>query len=340
MRVGICGFPGSGKSTVFAALSPGGGSSRGGVAYGNIKVPDPRVDRLAEIFRPKKTTYAEITFLDVPGRPGRGGALSPEVIQAMRNVDVIAHVVRGFPSPFLSEEPDPARDMDRFNDELVLADLGILERRGERFKKEARKGLEVEVNARCVEHLEGGEPLRTLGLSADERATLQGIQLISLTPLITLFNLGEDDWADSPWRTATDPRAGATLALCGALEAEIAAMDAEDQAEMLEGLGLGEPARFEFIHAAFEMLDLISFLTAGPDECRAWPIRRGTTARKAAGAIHSDLERGFIRAEVYRLEDLEEYGSEAELKKAGRLRVEGRDYVVQDGDVMHIRFNV
>ncbi len=341
MRVGICGFPGSGKSTVFKALSPGAGSSRGGVAYGNIKVPDERVDRLTAIFHPKKSTYAEITFLDVPGQPGRkGAAFTAEVVQAMYKADVLAHVVRAFESPYLSEAADPTGDVERFNEELVLIDLAVLDKRRDRFQREGRKDGTADVNTRCVEHLEDGEPLRTLALTEEQQTTLQGIQLLSRKPMLTLFNVAEDDWEDSPLRTTEAPHSGATLALCGELEAEIARMEPEDQAEMLEGLGLGRPARDEFIRAAFGMLDLISFLTSGPDECRAWPVRKGTTARRAAGTIHSDLERGFIRAEVYTVDDLEELGSEAELKKAGRMRVEGKDYVVRDGDVMHVRFNV
>ncbi len=338
MRVGICGFSASGKSTIFSALSPGGSSRRGGITYGNIKVPDGRVDRLAEIFQPRKRTYAEVTFMDVPGDPGRrGAAFSSTVLQAIRNADVLVHVVRAFESPYHGTSPDPEGDVSRFGEELVLMDLEVLERRGRRFAKENRKGAEVQVNAWCVAHLEGGEPLRALGLTAAQVQTLQGIQLPSLKPLVTVYNTGEDDWADSPWRALDDP---ASIALCGSLEAEIAEMDEEDQAEFLEDLGLDEPARLGFIRKVYEMLDLISFLTAGPDECRAWTIKKGTVARKAAGTIHSDLERGFIRAEVYRLADLLEHGTEAALKSAGKMRMEGKGYVVKDGDVMNVRFNV
>ncbi|RME26344.1 MAG: redox-regulated ATPase YchF, partial [Deltaproteobacteria bacterium] len=295
---------------------------------------------LAEIFSPKKKTWAEVTFMDVGGQGGRvGGAFPPEVVQAMRNADVLVHVVRAFQSPFHSDPPDPERDMAAFGDELVLLDLAILEKRAERFRKENRKDSAAAVNERCVAHLEEGRPLRTLGLDEEERKTLQGIQLLSLTPLLTVFNIGEDDWEGSPLRAHAEAHAD-EYALCGELEAEIARMEPEDQVEMLEGLGLGEPASHEFIRTAYAALDLISFLTAGEDECRAWPIRKGTVARKAAGTIHSDIERGFIRAEVYRWEDLVELGSEAALKAAGKLRLEGKDYVVQDGDVMHFRFNV
>ncbi len=342
MRVGICGYPGSGKSTVFCALAPGGSSSRGGVAYGNIKVPDERVDTLAGIFSPKRKVYAEITFVDVGGQPGRSaGAFPPAVLQHMRNADVLVHVVRAFENPMLSESADVERDNSRFGDELVLLDLAILEKRGERFGKENRKGAEVEVNARCVEHLENGEPLRTLGLSDAQLETMTGIQLLSLTPVITLYNLSEDDWEDSPLRALNEAGSkGLSLGICGALEAEIATMDEDDQTMFLEELGMSEPARNAFIKAAFGLLDLISFLTAGPDECRAWPIPRGSVAKKAAGKVHSDIERGFIRAEIYCLPDLLEHGSEAALKAKGLIRREGKEYVVQDGDVVNYLFNV
>jgi GTP-binding protein YchF len=345
MRVGICGYPGSGKSTVFTALAPGGRTDRE-VAFGNIKVPDDRVDFLASVFKPKKTTYAEITFVDVGGGAGQraGGAFPPEVLQAMRNADVLVHVVRGFENPALTAPPDPARDERLFSDELLLLDLGILEKRAERFKKEAKKGAEVDVNKRCLDHLEKSEPLRTLALSEEEvKALGPGIQLLSMSPIITLYNLSEAAWSDPKSAALRAPHAGqssASMAICGSIEAEIAAMAAEEQGEFLQGLGLGEPARNEFVRTAYRLLDLISFLTAGPDECRAWPIRRGTVARRAAGKVHSDIERGFIRAEIYRPEDLEVARTEAALKAQGKIRVEGKDYVVQDGDVANFRFNV
>jgi len=332
MKVGICGFPGSGKSTVFQALSPG--ASSGAIARGNIKVPDPRVDQLAAIFHPKKTTYAQVGFVDMGGAHGKGKAFSPEVVQEMRNADLLVHVVRGFENPMLSEGPDIERDVAHFHDEVILTDQAVLETIAQRWKKENKK--EVAVVERCVKALEDGRPLREIDLSEEDRTALQGIQLISTKPLVTLYNLAEGDWADSKYRAATERSFG----LCGVLEAEIAAMPEAEQKDFLEGLGMGEPARYGFIRLAYGTLDLISFLTAGEDECRAWTVRRGSAARKAAGVIHSDIERGFIRAEVYRVDDLVALGSEAALKSAGKLRVEGKDYVVQDGDVMHFRFNV
>lgn len=344
MRVGICGYPGSGKSTVFSALAPGARADKE-VSFGSIKVPDERVDRLSRIFKPKKTTFAEITFVDVGGEGGASaGAFPARVIQHMRTVDVIVHVVRCFESPFLADPPQPDREVRLFEDELVLLDLGILEKRGERSRKEYKKGLEIEVNDRCVAHLEQGNPLRTLVLSAQELETLAGIQLLSSRPLIVLYNLSEEAWDDpefARYREARTPDSFTVyMGICGTMEAEIAKMNPEEQKEFLEGLGLGEPARNPFIRQAYHLLDLISFLTAGPDECRAWPIRRGTVARKAAGKVHSDIERGFIRAEVYRTEELELAGTEAALKTQGKIRVEGKEYIVQDGDVVNYRFNV
>src|SRR4051812_48519473 len=196
MRIGICGYPGSGKSTVFTALAPGGRTDRD-VAFGNIKVPDERVDFLSSVFHPKKTTFAEITFVDVGGASKVGGAFPPEVIQAMRNADVLVHVDRGFDNPSLSTPGDPARDERQFNDELLLLDLGVLEKRFERFKKEAKKGPEVDVTKKCIDHLEKGEALRTLGLTEEEvKALGPGMQLLSMSPLITLYNLSEQAWAD------------------------------------------------------------------------------------------------------------------------------------------------
>ena len=233
MRVGICGYPGSGKSAVFTALAPGGKTDRE-VAFGNIKVPDDRVDFLASVFKPKKTTFAEITFVDVGGgRGAAGGAFPPEVLQAMRNADVLVHVVRGFDNPALSTPTDPARDERMFGDELLLLDLGMLEKRVERFKKEAKKGPEVDVNKKCLDHLEKSEPLRTLALAEEEiKALGPGVQLLSMSPLITLYNFSEQAWADPANKalreTKTD-KSAATMAICGSIEAEIASMPAEDQ---------------------------------------------------------------------------------------------------------------
>jgi GTP-binding protein YchF len=340
MRVGICGYTGSGKTTVFQALAPGAKPSNKGVSLGSIKVPDVRIDRLAEIFQPRKTVFAEIVFADVGSTAGPGaGAFPPAVLEAMRNMDVLVNVVRAFDS-----EGNPARDISLFDDELILQDMQLLERRGERWRKENRKGLEVQVNDRCMEHLGEGLPLRVLDLTPPERLTLVGIQLFSLKPLIVLHNLSEDRFDDPEWQDARELRQlgpnAWSMGICAQLEAELNELEPEERAEMLSDLGLEEPAAASFVRTAYSLLDLISFLTFGPDECRAWPIRRGTMARKAAGKVHSDIERGFIRAEVSALADMLEHRSEAALRAAGKTRLEGKEYVVQDGDLIVFRFNV
>jgi GTP-binding protein YchF len=345
MRVGICGYPGSGKTTVFQALAPGAKPSNKGVSLGSIKVPDGRVDRLAEIFSPRKTVFAEIVFADVGNTAGPGaGAFSPAVLEAMRNMDVLVNVVRAFDSPMGEGDPEPARDISMFDDELVLLDLALVERRADRWRREQRKGLEVQVNDRMLEHLGEGMPLRTLELNPAERLTLQSIQLFSLKPLIILHNLDEERWDDPDWRQARELREVGpncwSMGLCAQLESELNELEPEERAEMLSELGLDEPAAAVFVRTAYSLLDLISFLTFGPDECRAWPIRRGTVARKAAGKVHSDIERGFIRAEVSKLEDLVEHRTEAALRAAGKTRLEGKEYEVQDGDLIVFRFNV
>jgi len=349
MRVGICGYPGSGKSTVFSALVGGTAQAAksGGVAFGSVKVPDERIDYLSSVFDPKKKTFAEITFVDVGGGSGgkAGAAFPPDVVQAMRNVDAIVHVARGFDNPMVPAPADPKRDEQAFREELVLMDLALMEKRVQRLTKEQKKGAELDASKRCLEHLEKGEPLRTLGLTEAELAALgPGIQLLSLTPIVTLYNLSEAAWSDpasAALRETRNEPGAAWLAMCGSIETEIAALAPEEQKDFLEGLGIGEPARNVFVRTVYAMLDLISFLTAGPDECRAWPIRRGINARKAAGKVHSDIERGFIRAEIYRVDDLRAAaGSEATLKTQGKIRTEGKDYVMHDGDVVNFRFNV
>ncbi len=347
MRVGIVGFPGSGKSTIFESLAPGSAAARGqGPALGNIKVPDDRVDFLAGVHSPKKVTYAEVTFLDVPGGGDpRAGALSTDVVQHMRNVDLLVHVVRGFPSAYTGDDAAPDRDVANFESELILADLAVVEKRLERLIKENSKDAEFKALSRCAEALNGETPLRRADLDGEELRLLKGFQLLSTRPLITLFNLDEDGWADDAMaRFRAPPPTGhegeLAIGFCGLMEAEVAALPEDEQAEFLEAYGLGEPARLQFIRQAYAFLDQISFLTMGPDECRAWPVRRGTPAVRAAGKVHSDIERGFIRAEVIAFDDFVDLRSEAAARRAGKMGIEGKTYVVSDGDIINFRFNV
>ena len=345
MKIGLTGFPGSGKTTVFAALTglraaPGERKAQ----LGTIKVPDARIDRLAEIHRPKKITFAEVTFADFP--PAAQGAkkavLDPEMIAGLRDADALVQVVRGFPD-LTGTAATPVADIESFSTELALADLAQVEKKVDRMKKEKGGERELALFERLQTALEEGKPLRTLGLSADEQTALSGFAFLSLRPLLVVLNVPEGDVAKPvPADVEAVARAAGAeaLVLSAVVEAEVAELDPADRAAFLADLGLTESARDRFIRASYTLLDLISLLTAGDDECRAWPIRRGTVARKAAGRIHSDIERGFIRAEVVAFDDFVVLGSEARCREAGKLRLEGKDYVVKDGDIVHFRFAV
>jgi len=338
VKIGLVGFPGSGKTTVFNALTglsagTGFAAARGKTNLGTVKVPDERVVALANLFHPKKTTFAEITFSDVAAAGGgaQGQSLDDQTLAAMREVDALCQVVRGF-ADAAGAPPSPAAEARNLEDEMNLADLIIVEKRLERLQREKSKSAEVPLMETLKAALEAGTPLRHLELSADQWAMLAGFRFLTAKPLLLVLNVPESD--------AAAPPPEGFVSLAGQVEMDIAQMPAEEQQEFVASLGLSEPAIGRFIHAAYKLLDLISFLTAGEDECRAWPIRRGTTAPKAAAKIHSDIERGFIRAEVVRWEDLVHYGSEAKCREAGKLRSEGKEYVVQDGDVINFRFNV
>ena len=345
MKVGLTGFPGSGKTTVFAALTglrAAAGERRAQI--GTIKVPDARVDRLTEIHKPKKTTYAEVTFVDFPPplQATRKAVVDQEMITALRDADALVQVVRGFPD-LAAASATPVDDIQAFSTELALSDLAQVEKKVERLKKEKGGERELALFTRLQQILEEGKPLRTAGLGADEQTQLAGFAFLSLRPLLVVLNVPEADVAGA---VPADVAAAATgvgaeaLVLSAVVEAEVAELDPGDRAAFLADLGLRETARDRFIRASYGLLDLVSFLTAGEDECRAWPIRRGTAARKAAGRIHSDIERGFIRAEVMAFDDFVALGSEAKCREAGKLRLEGKDYVVQDGDIVHFRFAV
>jgi hypothetical protein len=345
MKVGLTGFPGSGKTTVFAALTglrPAAGERR--AQLGTIKVPDARVDALAKIHAPKKITYAEVTFVDFPPplNTTQKAVLDQEMVTALRDADALVQVVRGFPD-LTGAAPTAVDDVAAFSTELALADLAQVEKKVERMKKEKGSERELALFVRLQQVLEEGRPLRTAGLGADEQTQLAGFAFLSLRPLLVVLNVPEADVAKPvPAAVAEAARAAGAeaLVLSAAVEAEVAELEPADRAAFLADLGLQESARDRFIRASYALLDLISFLTAGEDECRAWPIRRGTVARKAAGRIHSDIERGFIRAEVMAYDDFMRLGSEARCREAGKLRLEGKDYVVQDGDIVHFRFAV
>lgn len=353
MKVGLVGFAGSGKTTVFNTLTGlaaevGGYAGREKANVGVIKVPDHRVDKLAELFNPKKSTYAEISFVDVAGPESdqaerAESGLDPKLVQHMREVDALVHVVREFESPVTVQAAGPARDIRAFDDELMLTDLLQIENRIARLKKEKDSTRERDLLEKLKAAIEAEQPLRDVEVSAEELALVGGFRFLSLKPLLVLLNVDESaiSGGQPPEVVAlADSKRLSVIAMCGKAEMEIAQLEPGEQREFLQDLGIAEPARDRFIRAAYALLDLISFLTYGEDECRAWPIKRGTTAHKAAGKVHSDIERGFIRAEVVRFEDLIEFRSEAKCREHGKLKLEGKEYVVQDGDVIHFRFNV
>jgi GTP-binding protein YchF len=358
MKAGILGLSLVGKSTLFQLLTGTPAPAPGGrpeARVGVARVPDSRVFRLAELFKPKKRTLATIEYVDVPGvAKGEGQALVD--LPALRGVDALVHVVRAFESssvPHPDGSVDALRDAKMLELELILADLATVERRIERLEaniKKANKPEDVSERAlfqRLKQALEAERPLRELALSDEERARLRGYALLSGKPMLLVVNLGEQQIRDaSTWlgrsglaAFASQPGLG-VCAVAAPIEAEMAELSAEDAQAFREDLGLAEPGLDRVIRSTYELLGLVSFLTAGEDECRAWTIRRGTRAQLAAGAIHSDIERGFIRAQVVGFDDLVAAGSLAACRERGTLRLEGRDYQVQDGDVIEFKFNV
>ena len=356
MEFGILGLELSGKTTLFSLLTghaPAPGGKRE-THVGIAQVPDARLDRLAEVFKPRKHTPATVRFVDVPGiSKGGGSSLN---LPELRTMDGLAVVVRGFASdavPHPEGDVDPARDLELMETELLLADLEVVGNRLERLARDLAKRrapeLEAERDAleRCRGCLEEGRPLRTLGLDAAERRLLKGFTFLTLKPMLVILNVGEEETASLDGavheagldRWGGQPGIGLS-AVCATLEEEISRLAPEDQAAFLADLGLPDRALDRLLRDAYALLGLISFLTAGEDECRAWSIPAGTPAVTAAGVIHSDLERGFIRAEVVDWQELVEAGSFAACRTRGSLRLEGKDYVVRDGDVITFRFNV
>ena len=346
MKIGLVGMPACGKSTVFGALTglaveTGYAAASGKANVGVVKVPDARVDALAALYSPKKTIYAETTFTDLAATGATQG-IDRATLNAMRDVDALCQVLRAFPNE-LGEAPDPIAEALDLETETILADLEIVEQRVARLRKDRSDPRELDLQERIQAHLEGEQPVRSLELSDAEEKIISGYAFLTAKPLLLVLNVPEDAIGDPvppALEAAASERGLGLVVLSAPVEMDVAQMSAEDQREFLESLGLDEPASHRFIRSAYTLLDLISMLTAGEDECRAWPVRRNLRAPKAAGKIHSDIERGFIRAEVIWWEDLVALGSEAKCRDVGKLRVEGKEYVIQDGDVVNFRFNV
>ena len=345
MKIGLVGLQGCGKSTVFGALTgiaveTGYGSRSGKANLGAVKVSDPRVDALADIFAPKKTVYAETTFTDLSG--GSEGRIDRGVLNAMRNVDALCQVLRAFDDGS-GDPPNPVGELEELATEMILADLEIAEQRVARLVKDRSNPTELDLLRRIQAQLEDEQPIRALELRPEERKAIAPFSFLTQKPLLLVLNVAEEAVSAEPPADITreaERRGLGLIVLSAQVEMTIAQMVPDEQHEFLESMGLTAPARDRFIREAYGLLDLISMLTAGEDECRAWPAPRGSLAPQAAGKIHSDIERGFIRAEVVPWQDLIELGSEAKCREAGKLRVEGKRYVIQDGDVVNFRFNV
>ena len=359
LRAGLIGFPSTGKTALFQLLTSAREAPRGaGKQDANVgvsRVPDERLDKLTALFNPRKHVPATVEFADMGGpAAAKGGAAALLDVAAFRNADALLHVVRMFrdPSvPHAAGSVDPARDVRTMEDEVILADLGVVERRLERLERDLKKTAgsaelkkEQDILLRCRALLEGGRPLRSLELDAEDAKRLRGFQFLSAKPLLLVLNLDE---ADLPDADRAIERAGlkdfiagaATRAvpICAKIELEIAQLDDADARAFMTDLGLRESGLDRVIRASYDLLGYISFFTVGEDECRAWSIPRATPAQLAAGEIHTDIQRGFIRAEVVRYEDLLARGTLAACRDHGELRLEGKEYIVLDGDVINFR---
>jgi ribosome-binding ATPase len=353
MQTGIIGLPQVGKTTLFRILTKAtveGKAGSQGTHVGVARVPEPRLLELAKLYNPKKITYATVQYVDLGGmqKERNRDALAP-----LREVDTIAHVIRVFDDPSVPHAEgsiDPLRDATNLELELILSDHDQITRRLERVDKDLKKKsepllvLEKNVLERCKAHLEAEKPLRELELTADERKPIGGFLFLSARPVLYVLNVGDDEAADldtAVERHNLGALAGkpnsAVVAICGRLEAELAEMDEKEAAELLASYGLKEPGLNRLIRATYDLMGLIPFFTAGEPEVRAWTIRKGASAVKAAGAIHSDIEKGFIRAEVVRWNDLLSAGSIAAAREKAQVRLEGKEYIVQEGDVILFR---
>jgi ribosome-binding ATPase len=353
MQTGIIGLPQVGKTTLFRILTKASVEAKGGsqeTRVGVAKVPEPRLIELAKLYNPKKITYATVQYVDLGGIQGER---TREALASLREVDTIAHVIRVFDDPTVPHAAgsiDPLRDATNLELELILSDHDQITRRLERVEKDLKKKadallqLEKTVLDKCKAHLEAEKPLRELELTAEERRPIGGFLFLSARPVLYVLNVGDDeaDKLDSAVERhkltslAGKPNA-AVVAVCGRLEAELAEMEEAEAAELLASYGLKEPGLNRLIRATYELMGLTSFFTAGEPEVRAWTIRKGSTAVKAAGAIHSDIEKGFIRAEVVRWNDLLAAGSLAAAREKAQVRLEGKEYIVQEGDVILFR---
>jgi len=338
MKLALCGLPGVGKSTLMTALAGRRivvGKGQGEANQALINVPDERVDRLSALYRPKKTVYAQVSFADPVAPGGKVEDPAAKLPPELRQADGLVEVVRNFDGGLGA--PQPTADHAAFGEELLLSDLITIERRLERIGQERKRGREVDQEEvrlleRCLEELNAERPLADVPEA--RHVKLKGFGLLTAKPRVVVANNSEDD-AAAPELAGEEP-----VVVRAAIEAELIELEDAERAEFMSDLGLTQSAVDRLIAAGYAAVGALSFFTVGEDEVRAWTVRRGTLAPQAAGVIHSDMEKGFIRAEVMRFDDLMELGSEAAVKKAGLMKLAGKDYEVADGDIFHVRFNV